>query len=250
MEEFALLADLHKRNARQGPGGEAETEQALALALRACATPQRVADIGCGTGAATLLLAQRLQASITAVDFLPEFLAVLTQRAMTAGVAERITTLACPMENLPFADGEYDLIWSEGAIYNIGFARGVADWRRFLKPGGVLVVSELTWCTATRPAALAQHWQAEYPGVDVASAKLRVLEESGYAPLGYCLLPEHCWRDNYYGPLQAGFAAFLARHNHSDAARAIVAAEQREIELYATGHRYYGYGVYVAQKAA
>ena len=35
-----------------------------------------------------------------------------------------------------------DLIWSEGAIYNIGFEQGVRDWRPFLKEGGVLVASE------------------------------------------------------------------------------------------------------------
>lgn len=41
----------------------------------------------------------------------------------------------CSMENLPFGDREYDIIWSEGAIYNIGFERGVIDWNRYLKVG-------------------------------------------------------------------------------------------------------------------
>ena len=68
------------------------------------------------------------------------------------GLSEKITTLCCSMDNLPFGDEEYDVIWSEGAIYNIGFERGVIDWNRYLKVGGLLVVSEITWITtAARP---------------------------------------------------------------------------------------------------
>ena len=37
-----------------------------------------------------------------------------------------------------FAMRNLDLIWSEGAIYNIGFERGLNEWREFLKTGGTL----------------------------------------------------------------------------------------------------------------
>ena len=125
--------------------------------------PLKIADIGCGTGASTILLAKELDADITAVDFLPEFLDELQIRASEQGVADRITTLNCSMDALPFEEGEFDVIWSEGAIYNIGFEAGVSAWRRFLKPGGKLIVSEITWLSATRPAELQSHWHSEYP---------------------------------------------------------------------------------------
>ncbi len=73
------------------------------------------------------------------------------------------------MDNLPFGDEEYDVIWSEGAIYNIGFERGVIDWNRYLKVGGLLVVSEITWITASRPSELQKYWEGEYHERDVAS---------------------------------------------------------------------------------
>ena len=81
------------------------------------------------------------------------------------------------MDNLPFEDEECDVIWSEGAIYNIGFERGVRDWRRYLKAGGLLVASEITWLTGSRPQELQKYWDDEYPERDVASSKLRVLEK-------------------------------------------------------------------------
>jgi ubiquinone/menaquinone biosynthesis C-methylase UbiE len=248
VDDYKLLIDLHKQGYRQGPGGDAETEQALNLAMIDRTAPLKVADIGCGTGASTLVLAQLLNARITAVDFLQDFLDVLEEKAENMGVADRISTLACSMDNLPFANEELDVIWSEGAIYNIGFEKGVVDWRRYLKAGGLLVASEITWITDSRPPELQNHWDTEYPEIDVASAKIRVLEKHGYSPVGYFVLPEHCWMDQYYRPMQARFEDFLNRNGNSEESRAIVAAEQREIDLYETYKAHISYGMYVARK--
>lgn len=248
MDDFRLLIDLHKQGLRQGPGGDKQTELALELARLDRNAPLKVADIGCGTGASTLYLARHLNARITAVDFLQEFLDDLTVRARQAGVADRISTLACAMDELPFSDGEFDVIWAEGSIYNIGFERGVSEWRRFLKSGGLLVASEITWTTDSRPIELQEHWGSEYPEIDVASAKIQVLERHGYTPIGYFVLPEDCWLKEYYGPMQDRFDDFLARNANSETAKAVVAAEQKEIELYNRYNDYYSYGVYISKK--
>jgi hypothetical protein len=111
-----------------------------------------------------------------------------------------------------------------------------------------LVASEITWVTGSRPAALQKHWDNEYPEIDVASAKIRILEKHGYSPVGYFALPEHCWLDQYYRPMQARFEDFLNRNGNSEEARAVVAAEQQEIDLYETYKAHVSYGVYVAKK--
>jgi SAM-dependent methyltransferase len=249
MDDYKLLMDLHKEGHRQGPGGDAETELALNLAMIDRAAPLKVADLGCGTGASTILLARLLNARITAVDFLQDFLDVLGQRAESTGVEDKISPLARSMDDLPFANEEFDVIWSEGAIYNIGFERGVAEWRRFLKTGGILVASEITWLTASRPAELQKHWDREYPEIDVASGKIRVLEKHGFSPVGYFVLPEHCWLEEYYRPMQARFEDFLNRNGNTEEARAIVNAEQHEIDLYEKYKSHLSYGVYIAKKA-
>lgn len=247
MDELELIVDLHKHAARQGPGGDAETRKAIELAGIDQTAPLQIADIGCGTGASTFVLARLLNARITAVDLLQAFLNVLSSRAQCAGVADKITPLCASMEQLPFADNHFDVIWSEGAIYNIGFEKGLVDWRRFLKPGGLLVASEITWLTSMRPAELERHWSQQYPEIDTASAKFKMLEDHGYLPVGYFVLPEHCWMDNYYEPMRRSFKAFVNRHQGSQQARAIVAAELEEIELFERFGAYYGYGVYIAR---
>jgi len=250
MEDLQLLIDLHKDAKRQGPGGDTETRKAADLALLDPTTSLKIADIGCGTGASTIVLARLLNAQITAVDFLPDFIEVLKKNAESYGLTEKISSLVCSMDNLPFRDEEYDVIWSEGAIYNIGFENGIKNWKRFLKPEGLLVVSEITWITDARPPELQDYWTNEYQEIDIASSKMRILENNGYSPIAYFVLPEHCWLDNYYRPMQNRFPEFLERNGNSEKAQAIVEAEENEIALYEKYKSHYSYGVYVARKLA
>lgn len=208
----------------------------------------KIADIGCGTGASTMQLARSLNAEITAIDFLPEFIEVLKCNAKNEGLSKKINPLVCSMENLPFDDEEYDVIWSEGAIYNIGFEKGIGDWKRFLKPGGLLVVSEITWITDDRPSEIQKHWETEYSEIDTASSKINILEKNGYSPVAYFFLPEHCWLENYYRPIQNSFAKFIDRNANNESAQAIVEAEKKEISIYENFKKYYSYGIYIARK--
>lgn len=82
----------------------------------------------------------------------------------------------------------------------------------------------------------------------MASAKLAVLEAAGYTPIGYFPLPESSWLDRYYRPMQARFAAFLERHDNSDAANEVVDAERHEIDLYERYSLYVSYGFYIARR--
>lgn len=250
LDDYELIIDLHLRNDRQGPGGDDETSRAIALARLGPLQPLRVADIGCGTGASSLVLAETLGAHVTAVDAAQPFIDRLAERASERGLGERITPVSARMEALPFGVGQFDAIWSEGAIYNMGFGEGLRAWRPFLRTGGVVAVSELTWTTPTRPHAIDAHWTGQYPGIRTAPENLRRMEESGYEPMAMFFLPRSCWETGYYAPLVAGFSAFLKRHANSDAAQRIVAAEESEIALYRDHGEWYGYAFYVGRARA
>ena len=248
MDDYRLLVDLHKRAKRQGPGGDAETQKAIDLALIDKAAPLKIADIGCGTGASTMQLGRSLNATITTIDFLSEFIEVLKMNAEQEGLDRKINPMVCSMDNLQFSEEELDVIWSEGAIYNIGFEKGITYWHQFLKPDGLLVVSEITWTTGNRPTEIENHWVSEYPEINTASSKIKILEKSGFAPTAYFTLSERCWLDNYYLPMQGRFSEFLDRHSNIEEAQKIVEAEKVEIALYEKYKAYYSYGVYIARK--
>ncbi|GAB4547683.1 MAG: class I SAM-dependent methyltransferase [Phycisphaerales bacterium] len=248
MTDSDLLIDLHARNPRQAPGSDEETRRALALARLHDRARLDVADMGCGTGGSTLVLARALDAHITAIDAAPAFVEHLRSRAEKEGLGSRITARTGNMESPGFDEESLDLIWSEGAIYNIGFERGVRDWYRLLRPGGVLCVSELSWTTRDRPSPVQAYWTGEYPGISTPCENLATLERSGYAPLGCFFLPGSCWEQEYFTPLRAGFDGFLERHAGSETASRIVQAERDEMRLYERFGAYYGYAFYIAQR--
>jgi len=250
MTEMELLVDFHKDADRQGPGSTADTLKALSFIDFPRETPLKVADIGCGTGAQTITLAQHIAGHITAVDLFPEFLDQLNRRAQEFGVQDKITTLEKSMDALDFDAETFDIVWSESAVYIMGFEAGVKQWRNVAKPGGYLAVSEITWLTNTRPEEIEAHWNSEYPQIDTAAGKMKVLEAHGFSPVGYFILPHSSWIENYYRPMEGRFEAFLQKHNHSKMARAQVEADRDEIEKYRRFKDYFSYGFYVAKKVS
>ncbi|MCP4858660.1 MAG: class I SAM-dependent methyltransferase [Fuerstiella sp.] len=246
---FALMVDLHRDGIRQGPGSDDETMRALELTRLDRTAELEVADIGCGTGASTLVLASALRnASITAVDLFPEFLEILMERASAAGCAEQIQSVAESMESLPFATESLDLIWSEGAIYNMGFRKGVEAWRPYLRPGGVLAVSEITWLRPEPPEEIREHWHSEYPEIATAPEKIGILETAGYDLLGYFALPSTSWIDNYYDPTEQRIPGFLDRHVAEPDAAQVAEMERQEADLYRRYQDWFSYGFYIVRK--
>ncbi len=246
---FTLMVDLHRDGTRQGPGSDEETLRALELTRLDRDAGLQVADIGCGTGASTLVLARRLpNARILAVDLFPEFLDILAERALAAGCSERVETIAESMGSLSFAAESLDLIWSEGAIYNMGFSAGIEAWWPFLRPRGVMAVSEITWLRPDPPEEIRQHWNSEYPEIAIASEKIAVLERLGFDLLGYLVLPSTNWIDNYYEPTEGRMASFLERHAGLPEAEELVEMERKEADLYKRYQDWFSYGFYVARK--
>ena len=248
MTDIDLLVDFHKDAIRQGPGSVEDTLKALSYLEISKPQNLKIADIGCGSGAQTITLAQNVNGQITAVDIFPEFLNILNSKAKNSGLQKRIHTLTASMDNLPFQDKSLDIIWSEGAIYNMGFENGIKNWNKFLKKGGHLAVSEVTWITDSRPQEIEEFWITEYPEIDTASNKIKVLKRNGFIPVGYFILSESSWIENYYKPMENRFIGFLDKHNHSEQANKIVESHKEEMALYLKYKNYYSYGFYIAKK--
>jgi ubiquinone/menaquinone biosynthesis C-methylase UbiE len=247
MDEMQLLAEFHRNTPRQGPGSDSETRKALELIGVSKTERIEILDVGCGSGSQTMTLAESTNAAITAVDLFPVFLDRLVETARTRGLGDRIKTLACSMDELPFEERAFDVIWSEGAIYNIGFEHGMRTWRRYLKEKGSIAVTELSWITAERPMELEDYWRREYPGIGAISDKIKIIENSGYRPIGAFVLPADCWMENYYEPMRKMFDAFRKKHNSAEAER-MIRHEQEEIEVFEKYQDFFSYVFYIAQR--
>ena len=150
------------------------------------------------------------------------------------------------MDNLPFQNEELDLIWSEGAIYNIGFERGMNEWNRFLKKDGFIAVTEASWFTPERPAEIEDFWLANYPEIDTIPTKIAQMEKAGYTLTAHFILPENCWTEHFYAPQFPAQEAFLKEY--SGTAADLIAGQRHEQSLYDKYKEYYGYVFYIGQK--
>jgi ubiquinone/menaquinone biosynthesis C-methylase UbiE len=239
----SYFAGLH----RQGPGSDDTTLKALGF-IEGLPQNARIADIGCGTGTPTLTLAHNTQGNITAVDLFPDFIKQLNQRVLHENLQHRVNGIVGNMENLPFAANELDLLWSEGAIYNIGFERSITEWKRFIKPDGYLAVTEASWLTNERPTEIETFWNNAYPGIDTVANKVAQMQKAGYIPVATFVIPETCWTHHFYAPQVAHQIDFLNLHAGNKTAKAFIANERHEAKLYEQYKAFYGYVFYIGKK--
>jgi len=245
--DFELICEYFSGLERQGPGSPEVTLKALSFVDHLTAD-SRIADIGCGTGGQTRVMAAHAPGRITGIDLFPTFIDLFNRQAKQANLQDRLTGLVASMESLPFREEELDLIWSEGAIYNIGFERGLREWRRFLKPGGYIAVSEASWFTAERPLEIDAFWKDAYPGIDTIPNKVAQVQKSGYLPVATFILPDNCWTEHFYAPQVAARDTFLKKHAGNKTAEEFIANERHEAELYRKYKDFYGYVFYVGKK--
>lgn len=194
--DFNLICEYFSNLGRQAPGSPETTIQALNF-IRHLTTESRITDIGCGTGSPTMVLADHVPGHITGIDLFPKFIDIFNSNAQKLNIQDRVKGIVGSMENLPFQDEELDLIWSEGAIYNIGFKRGLNEWHKFLKPGGYISVSEASWFTEERPSEIDEFWKDAYPEIDTISNKIAQMQKAGYVPIAVFALPENCWIETF-----------------------------------------------------
>ncbi len=107
------------------------------------------------------------------------------------------------MHTLDKGDGPFDLIWSEGSIFIVGFREGLAAWHSLLSPDGGLAVSEMAWLRSDPPEECRRFFAEVYPGMTTIAANLATIEACGYDVVGHFTEPESAWWDHYYLPLEA-----------------------------------------------
>ena len=239
--------EIYEALPRQGPGDRASTERAL-QGLPLLNSSHRILDIGCGSGAQTIDLARATKARIVAVDRHPPFVSKLERHIADQGLGERITAQIGDMNDLPFPDGSFDVIWSEGSIFIIGFARGLSAWRPLLAPDGYLVVSEFCWLKDNPPAELEELFMDGYSDAGDVEARRKAVARSGYRLLGEFVLPATVWWESYYLPLGACLERFRERHAGNPEALKVAARSQHEIDLYRKHPGAFGYVFFILQR--
>ena len=135
------MRPLEKRFVNGAKHGKRVASAAERLVRTADPQPgQRLLDVGCGNGTASIHLARTFELDVTGVDVDPDQVELARTTAADLAAASFVTADAT---RLPFADGAFDLVFSSKTTHH------VPDWRaaleemtRVLKPGGRLCYSD------------------------------------------------------------------------------------------------------------
>ncbi len=249
-EQMAIFYELYDPSLpRLGPGDEGSTKKALDMLLAAGSKQVegfgparlRILDIGCGNGSHTIGLARHLNGTITAVDNHQPHLDELKHRAATHGVADKVRPLLRDMSDMGLPEGTFELIWSEGALYNMGFREGIALCHSLLVKGGLLAASELCWLRPDAPAECRQFFADEYPAMENVEANMAVIRDSGFRVVGHFTLPESAWTEAYYRPVGNRLASLRRKYAAVTQVQNMLDSVQMEIDVFSKYSAFYGY---------
>ena len=110
-------------------------------------TPQRILDVACGTGDSTISIARAAAegSEVIGADISEGMMALVKGKAEKAGVGGRISLQVADGEDLPYREGSFDRVTCAFGIRNFEHKeKGLAEFRRVLKPGGKAVILELS----------------------------------------------------------------------------------------------------------
>lgn len=244
-DQMEYFFEVYGTLPRAGPGDDASTAKAY-KSIKDLPPKPSILDIGCGPGKQTLALARLSKGKITALDNHQPFLDKVKQDATAAGLSTYIETLNRDMKTMSFAKGSFDLIWSEGALYQMGFENALQKCREFLKPGGHLAASELVLLT-DNPNAPAKEFAKEYPAIKNVKDNLELFKKNGYEIVCHFTLPVKSWFTQYYDPMQKRINELRSKYQNNETALAVLDMAQQEINGFKQCSDQVGYEFFVGK---
>jgi SAM-dependent methyltransferase len=244
---WEFFFELFEYLPRQGPGNRTCTAKALDLCRELGASP-KVLDLGCGAGGQTLHLAELTSGSIVAIDSHAPSIERLNAALTVRGLSERVTARVGNMAHPGQPPGSFDLIWSEGALYNIGLRNALRVCFGLLRPGGYLAFTDAVWRKENPPAEVKASFELDYPTMAWLEDDRAAIQDSGFLLVGHFTLPDEAWWEHFYTPMEARIAELRRKYADSIEALAILDQLAAEPEMHRRHSAFYAYEFFVARR--
>lgn len=162
--------------------GGLDTTQRLVAACHVDADTY-VLEVGCGAGATTSYLAREVGCRVVGVDLRESMVALAQERAAREGVRGQVEFRVADVLNLPFADGQFDVVLCESvATFIEDKARVARELARVVRPGGTVGLNEEVWLQTPPPAemvdSIRRTWEIEAE-VPTTEQWVAMLEDAG-----------------------------------------------------------------------
>ncbi|MDJ0761493.1 MAG: class I SAM-dependent methyltransferase [Myxococcota bacterium] len=244
---WEIFFEVYEWLPRQGPGNRACAERALGLCRDLPPSPT-VLDLGCGVGGQTLHLAELTLGSIIAIDTHAPSIERLQATVDARGLADRVRPVVGDMAQPGLPPESFDLIWSEGALYNIGIENALRICRGLLCPGGYLAFTDAVWRKEDPPPEVRTSFELDYPTMGLAPDILSVIEKTGFSLVDHFSLPDEAWWGDFYTPMKRRIEALRGKYGGDAEALGILDQLAQEPEMHRKHSNYYAYEFFVTQK--
>lgn len=247
MEGMEYFYELFETLPRCGPGDNKSTRRAFNTIPNHPKQPL-ILDIGCGPGVQTIELARLSKGRIIAIDNHQAFLDKLVETARKEALLDHVVPKNRSMLDMNFEENTFDIIWSEGALYFMGFRNGLRRCHQLLKNHGFLAVTEIVYRVNNPPAPLIQYFAKEYPGIMTVKDNIDLIQNERFRLISHFTLPESSWLDSFYLPMEEAISRLNQKYQGNKIALRIFEEMKDEIELYKKFSDFYGYQFFIMQK--
>lgn len=241
-----IFFEVYEDLPRQGPGNRACAARALGLCHELPESPA-ILDLGCGVGGQTLHLAELTSGSILAIDSHAPSIERLKGAVAGRALSQRIHARVADMANPALPHGSFDLIWSEGALYNIGIGNALRICRGLLRPGGYLAFTDAVWRKENPPAEVQASFDLDYPAMGRVDDVVAIVKASEFDLIGHFTLPNDAWWDDFYTPMEQRIHQLRGKYSRSAEDLVILDILSQEVEMHRRYADYYAYEFFVTR---
>jgi SAM-dependent methyltransferase len=244
---WEIFFELYEGLPRQGPGNRACATKAIGLCRDLPFAPT-VLDLGCGVGGQTLYLAELLpRALITAMDSHEPSILKLRGTVASRGLAGRVRPVVGDMANPAFSPVSFDLIWSEGALYNIGIENALRIYHGTLRSGAYIVFTEAVWRKDNPPPEVKASFDLDYPTMGRVPDVIKAIGRTGFTLVDHFTLTDEAWWDDFYTPMEQRIADLRRKYSADAEALEVLDQLAQEPKMHRRYSDYYAYEFFVVQ---
>ena len=169
-----------------------------------------ILDVGCGSGIPTIELAKLSKGHVTGLDIDLESLNILKRKIKDYGLENQISVIKESINTMDFPKESFDIIWSEGTVFVIGFENSIKKWRLYLKPKGFMVIHD---------------------EIKDKSKKIKLIEKYSYKIISKFDIPFKIWWEEYFAHLEQLVKGYRKKYPNDFELRKEFEKDQNDIDM-------------------
>lgn len=102
----------------------------------------RILDVGSGSGVSTLIIAEKFNGKITAIDTDTTLIDILRKKIHELDLSDKVTLKASSLFDIKVENNQYDLVLAEGLLNVVGFQKGFLKIKKLVKRKGFIIIHD------------------------------------------------------------------------------------------------------------